>query len=110
MTINEMQAAVNNMAMNWYDRFFDEFDSSAKTTTKKRLRSCNAYVYKDNKGYIALCSYKTFVAFITPDGDFVDVLRLVYHYTNTSAMHIAKFRSDYAGKCTNFYRYRTIKE
>lgn len=110
MTINEMQAAVNNMANDWYDRFCEEFDSSAKTVTKKRLRSCDAYVYKDANGYIALRSFKTFVAFITPDGDFVDVLRLVYHYTSMSAYHIAKFRNDYATKWTNYYTYRSISK
>lgn len=33
------------------------------------------------------------IAYIDPDGVLVDVLRLVYGYTATSAKHIAKFRN-----------------
>lgn len=107
MTNYEKQAVINNYVEGLYDKFFDEFIPYAETTKCKRLGSCTAFVYKDEKGYIALCSFKTFVAFITPDGEFVDVLRLIHHYTATSAQHIAKFRNAYAGNCSNFYRWRT---
>lgn len=111
MTINEKQAVINNKAVELYNKFFDEFKPlEQKTMNVKRLRSCNACVVKDVNGYIALRSYKTIVSFITPHGDFVDVLRLVYHYTNTSAYHIAKFYDDYAGNCKNYYTYRPINK
>ena len=110
MTINEKQAIVNSKVEELYNEFRHQFQPWADNTVTERLRTCTAYVYKDHNGYIVLRSYNTFVAFITPNGDFVDVLRLVYGYTSTSAQHIGKFYHDYAGKCTNYYTYRPINK
>lgn len=108
MTINEKQAVVNSKVEELYNEFCHHFQPRADSTVTERLRSCTAYVYKHHNGYIALRSYNTFVAFITPNGDFVDVLRLVYGYTATSAKHISKFYHDYTGNCKNYYTYRPI--
>lgn len=110
MTINEKQAVINNKVEELYDEYRRHFQPWAESTVTERLRTCTAYVYKDHNGYIVLRSYNTFVAFITPDGGFVDILRLVYGYTATSAQHIGKFYHDYAGKCTNYYTYRSINK
>ena len=110
MTINEKQKAINFESHRLYIKFRQEFKPWDDNTITERLRTCTAYVYKDNNGYIALRSYNTFVAFITPNGEFVDVLRLVYGYTLTSAQHIGKFYHDYAGKCTKYYTYRPINK
>lgn len=108
MAKNEKQAIINNKAVELYDKFFKEFQPLEKTTKVKRLRTCTAYVFKDANGYIALRSFRTFVAFITPSGDFVDVLRLVYHSTSCSIQHIAKFCQDYESEIGNRYQYRYI--
>ena len=108
MTINDRRAVVNNKAVELYNECWRHFQPRADNTVIERLRTCTAYVYKDHNGYIALRSYDTFVAFITPDGDFVDVLRLVYGYTSTSAQHIRKFENDYGANCKNYYTYRPL--
>ena len=110
MTINEKQAVINNKVEELYNEYRHHFQPWADSTIVERLRTCTAHVYKDHNGYIVLRSYNTFVAFITPDGDFVDILRLVYGYTATSSQHIGKFYNDYAGKCTNYYTYRRINK
>lgn len=74
------------------------------------LYHCNAKVYKVGD-YIILQSYNTVVAFIDIEKQlFVDVLRMVYGYTNTSAQHIAKFRKKYANYFNenNIYTWRDI--
>ena len=97
-----------------------EFDDFLKVTqnerdiASKRLRSCNATVYENSK-YYYLVSYRTMVAFIEKESNtLVDVLRMVYGYTATSAQHISKFNHDYCNKndyfwgCTNRLTYRDI--
>lgn len=111
MTINEKQAIINNKVEELHNKFRERRKGLwPEVPHPERLRSCTAYVYKYSDGYIVLRSYNTFVAFITPDGDFVDILRLVYGYTATSAQHIGKFYHDYAGNCKNYYTYRPIKK
>lgn len=67
----------------------------SETLPCHRLRYCNASVY-ENSYYYYLKSYSTIVAIIDKEKDAcVDVLRLVYGYTSTSAQHIAKFDRDY---------------
>ena len=61
----------------------------------QRLRTCNAVVYETENFYV-LRSYQTLVAAVDKrNGNAVDVLRLVYGYTATSAQHINKFFKDY---------------
>lgn len=76
-----------------------------------RLRTCNAYVY-ETPSFYALKSYNTIVAIIEKSTDTCyDFLRGVYGYTNTSAMHISKFDSDYcSGKwgCKERVTYREV--
>lgn len=110
MNIDKKQAVVNSKVEELYNEFRHKFQPWADSTVTERLRTCTAYVYKDHNGYIVLRSYNTFVAFITPNGEFVDVLRLVYGYTNTSAQHIRKFYNDYAGKCKYYFNYIPIKK
>lgn len=110
MTINEKQAVINYKVEQLYNEYCHHFQPWADSTIVERLRTCTASVYKDHNGYVVLRSYNTFVAFITPNGDFVDILRLIYTYTATSAQHISKFYHDYAGKCTNYYTYRHINK
>jgi len=74
------------------------------------LYHCNAKVYKVGD-YIILQSYYTVVAFIDIKKQlFVDVLRMVYEYTATSAQHIAKFRKKYSNYFNenNIYTWRDI--
>lgn len=78
-----------------------------------RLRKCQAYVYRTNH-FTILRSYNTIVAAVykrTPTAApvFIDFLRLVYGYTATSAMHIAKFRDDYCWKCELSYTWRDCR-
>ena len=65
-----------------------------------KLRSCSADVWR-TYGYYVLRSYTTIIACVDNEGVCYDFLRKVYGYTATSALHIAKFRNDYAysGKC-----------
>lgn len=72
--------------------------------SQKRLRYCCADVFQ-TENYFILKSYATFVAAIdktTLQG--VDVLRLVYGYTATSAQHIRKFFEDYGAEVILTYR------
>lgn len=108
MTINDKRAVINNKVEELYEEYRHQFKPWADSTITERLRTCTAYVYKDHNGYTVLRSYNTFVAFITPNGDFVDVLRLVYGYTATSAKHIRKFENDYGTNCKNYYTYRPL--
>lgn len=84
--------------------FFNEYFRSSSYGESKRLRNCQAIVYKSERFYV-LQSYKTIVAFIDRKNDTLyDILRFVYHYTSTSAQHIRKFEQDYCGSdwgCTN---------
>lgn len=77
-----------------------------------RLRSCNATVFISDDTTV-LCSYATPIAVIVRDfeGEYyaVDVLRMVYGYTATSAQHIRKFFEDYAPENCQQLIYRDIK-
>lgn len=96
---------------------FDEFLKVAQNESdisSQRLRYCNATVY-ENSQYYYLVSYRTMVAFIEKKTNtLVDVLRMVYGYTSTSAQHISKFDHDYCDKnkyfwgCTERLTYRDI--
>ena len=91
MTKNE-QKIVNEIISNEKARAELELGNYYSMT---RLRSCQAYVYETNN-YFWLRSYGTFVAFIEKTTDTCyDILRMVYGYTATSALHISKFRYDY---------------
>lgn len=75
-----------------------------------RLRSCNAYVYT-TKHFTVLRSYNTIVAAVYKSSVnaapvFIDFLRYVFGYTNSSAQHIAKFKHDYCGNSGFFYTWR----
>lgn len=72
-----------------------EFNNEYDRLYPVRLRTCKACVYETTNYYI-LQSYGTLVACIDKEKDtLVDVLRLVYGYTSTSAQHISKFNKDY---------------
>ena len=79
-----------------------------KMVYHSRLRTCSAHVYETEHFYV-LRSYNTFVAsFNKETGEFIDFLRYVYGFTNTSAQHIAKFRNDFASKAKYFCLYYPI--
>lgn len=78
-----------------------------------RLRTCSARVY-ETKYFKVLRSYNTIVAAIyqrtpTEAPVFIDFLRLVYGYTNTSAQHIAKFKHDYYNGKGSEYTWRDCR-
>lgn len=54
MTINEKQAVVNSKAEELYDEYRHKFQPWADSTVTERLRTCTAYVYKDDNGYVVL--------------------------------------------------------
>ena len=88
-----LQQMDNTVALELYRQFINEVEELPLKGV--RLRTCNATVYETSKYYI-LKSYNTVIAFIIKDRDIlVDILRLAYGYTSTSAQHIAKFNSDY---------------
>ena len=80
-------------------REFVDYLAKCEKHNCKRLRSCSAYTFDVYEGdiirYKVLISYSTIVAYFDYEsGVFMDVLRVVYGYTNTSAQHIAKFKRD----------------
>lgn len=105
----ELQEMDNTIALELLRQFNDKVVSIP--VQGKRLRTCQATVY-ETKEYFILQSYNTLVAFIIKEKDIlVDVLRLVYGYTSTSAQHISKFSQDY-GKakygCVQRITYKNI--
>lgn len=87
------QKIINNFCEDHWEKAMKEFDSHG--IYHSRLRTCQAYVY-ETRDYYILRSYETLVACIHKDTDnLIDVLRMVYGYTSTSAQHIAKFSHDY---------------
>ena len=85
---HELQAvnSRNSYVYPWY---------SLESRAWKRLRSMSAYVL-ETEHYYFLCSYHTIIAFIVKETDeCIDVLRLVYGYTATSAKHVSAFDHDY---------------
>jgi hypothetical protein len=99
VTKNERQG-INIICEQMYDYVKYEWNDRMEPWSDcGRLRACQARVYESND-YIVLVSYNTLVAFIDKNEEiFVDVLRLVWGYTATSAQHIAKFRQDYGHGC-----------
>ena len=94
MTKQEKENMNKEIEREWI-KAFTEYNTEDPINTRKRLRSCTAYVYETHNYYF-LRSYDTIVAFIDKETDICyDVLRLVYCFTATSAQHIAKFKHDY---------------
>ena len=88
------QIETNRYAMNNYELATEQLNSE-KVRTSKRLRTCQAWVMETTDFYI-LQSYNTIVAVIDKEQDMlIDVLRIVFGYTATSAQHIRKFSKDY---------------
>lgn len=92
MTKKEMQKIENETVEKAWEKAQKVWIKGRKDV--ERLNCCQAWVYKAN-GYCFLVSYKTIVAFIDDTGNMFDVLRLVYGYTATSTMHIARFRKKF---------------
>ena len=88
----EEQKKINEICENLYNDSMQEFKS---TLPCKKLRTCTAWVY-ESKNYYFLKSYNTIVAIIDKETDtLIDILRVVFGYTSTSAQHISKFDHDY---------------
>lgn len=109
--MKKMEQILENEKVRFYERMFATAlcDYDTIITDVRQLRNCKAKVITytvHGDDYIGLMSYNTVVAFITPDGTMVDMLRDVYGYSATSAQHIAKFRNDYPHG--DFIRYRDI--
>lgn len=98
----ELQAvnSENSYVYPWY---------SLKSDSWKQLRSMSAHVL-ETEHYYFLCSYQTIIAFIVKETDeCIDVLRLVYGYTATSAKHVSAFYHDYGrdkGGCKTHLTWR----
>lgn len=90
------QLKINSFIEEVWKQAISEFHNEYGTVECVRLRSCKAWVFETTHYYF-LISYNTLVACIDKEQDtLVDVLRLVYGYTSTSAHHIAKFNKDYS--------------
>ena len=73
---------------------YNKYSETANCTAPRRLDYCTAETFNVGSRYTTLRSYNTVVAFYDHEMNILyDVLRYVYGYTNTSAKHIAKFRS-----------------
>lgn len=106
------QIAINQQVLSATKKFHEKH---YYLDNNRKLRSCSASVADavdcetGEVLYYVLTSYSTVVAIIDVQTDtLIDVLRLVYGYTPTSAQHIAKFAQDYgSGRwgCTNTLRY-----
>lgn len=100
------QEFINARARRIFDSAIDEYNAESEYVCKawRQLRSCTAWVAETDNYYL-LRSYDTIIACIEKSSDtLVDVLRVVYGYTATSAHHISKFGKDFgAGKwgCEN---------
>lgn len=93
MTKKEMQKIENEMVEKAWEKAQKVWiKGRAELDYVGRLDYCQAWVYQ-TRGYYFLVSYQTMVAFIDDSGNMLDVLRLVYGYTSTSAKHISKFRN-----------------
>lgn len=96
----EEQELINNKIRVILDSaiFFTSDISYAPTII--HLRHCSADVIIYNR-FIALKSYNTIVAYYDMVRNIlIDILRLEYKYTATSAQHIAKFKHDYCNSDT----------
>lgn len=103
----EEQKVINTICELMLDHAFKELHSvdsknsyiypwySLNNDSWKRLHSMSAHVL-ETEHYYFLCSYQTIIAFIVKETDeCIDVLRLVYGYTSTSAKHVSAFDHDY---------------
>lgn len=110
MTIKQFnQGVINATADGIFNAACNELDAM-REYNYKRLRSCSALVFETDNFYL-LKSYDTFIAAIDKRSNTtVDVLRMVYGYTSTSAQHIRKFQHDYTPYPWNFpfYTWRDI--
>lgn len=89
------QYKINCEAYYIWEQAMDKFLPEYGNIPPKKLRSCKALVYETSEYYI-LQSYNTPIACIVKSSQtLIDMLRLTYGYTATSAQHIAKFRHDY---------------
>lgn len=103
----DQQVVMNEYVVKNYSVMMDEF-TEKYWYNAERLRSCQACVY-ETENYFVLKSYETIVAFIDKNtSQKFDILRKVYHYTSTSAQHIAKFFADYGNFRVSTYTYRDI--
>lgn len=94
MTAKQVQEAVNFCVKENFNRAMVEYRTNGYLS-RKQLHSCTAWVYETENYYILL-SYETFIASINKeDAKLFDALRMVYGYTSTSSLHIAKFWHDY---------------
>ena len=88
----EEQEKINEICENLYIDAMSEF---SRNLPARKLRNCQAYVY-ESANYYFLRSYNTIVAIIDKESDtLIDILRVVFGYTATSAQHITKFNHDY---------------
>lgn len=94
MTKREMKVKINREVLSNWARTKEVWDSVPDNATVTRIDYCQCG-YIVWRRYIFLVSYSTMIAYIDPDGVLVDILRLVYGYTATSAKHIAKFRNKF---------------
>lgn len=101
----EEQVYVNSICRYTYAKAMVEYETSNYLNCG-RLRSCTAEVI-ETENYFLLRSYDTIVAVMNKRSrEMVDVLRMVYGFTRTSAQHIGKFERDYYG--TKRYTYRDV--
>lgn len=91
----EQQKYFNEQAHILWIHALAEYEKESDTRKKFKLRSCDAVVYETTHFYL-LQSYRTLISAIDKRNyEITDMLRFVYHYTNTSNMHISKFIHDY---------------
>lgn len=103
-----LQQNINTVCLREFNKAFDEAidDAKAVRATKKRLRTCTAWVY-ETENYFLLKSYSSYIACIDKQSLVLyDVLRYEYGYTSTSAQHISKMCNDY--NVTNRLTYRKV--
>lgn len=104
MTKKEMQKNENMLVENAWEKAKKVWYSAPKRIDEfERLNYCQANTYQ-TRGYSFLISYNTIVAFIDDSGNMFDVLRLVYGYTATSVMHIARFRNKFSHVSEHMWR------
>ena len=91
MTKIEMHVKINQEVLSNLAQVKEVWDKVPENVAVSRIDYCQCgYIVWGQ--YIFLVSYSTMVAYIDLGGVLVDILRLVYGYTATSAKHIAKFR------------------
>jgi hypothetical protein len=109
------QITINQQVLSAIEKFHEKH---YYLDNNRKLRSCFASVADaidcetGEVLYHVLTSYNTVVAIIDVQTDtLIDVLRLVYGYTATSAQHISKFAKDYGRSmwgCANVLRYYPV--